>query len=563
MLKSTREKPRILYVLSIGNIGRAIIWIFIYFLLVIILQILGGAYKAEFSAYPDSPAHHVTAIMVSEYLREGMGRSPQKFAEQFYVHYPKVAIGHWPPFYYLCAGIWGLLFGVGHTSYLVFMALLAGLLAALLRAVVSQELGRWEGGAAGALLLMLPPVREGSQAMMLDTMAALLSLLAGCALVMMFEKRSMVGALLFGLLASCAILTKASGIALAMVPLLMAALMRNWKVLKRKVFWLSALLVAVVVGPWTVYFMRSAKNGLSDETSWTYARAAGPGFLWFLIDATGPFLFALVIYGIWLKVIKPFPQRETRAVWAMLFGSMISTYTLLILVPAGIDQRYLMPAFPSLVAFAVAGISGAVNRMREQGWPRAAQVGVAIALLFAGVAAMRRPQRIPSTGFGKVVEYIVGRYATYPKIAILVCSDAIGEGVVTSEFATREPRPGPYIVLRASKQLANSDWVGQDYHVLFNNSESLKEYLESVPMTLILVDRSVDANPTMNHVLQVESILAQGQGIWRIDSEWSLNQPKSGRKIELYAIEPEDYRMPEHISVDMERMLGRQLKNPE
>ena len=486
-----------------------------------------------------------------------------EFAEQYYLHYPKLAIGHWPPFYYLCAGIWGLLFGVGHTSYLVFMALLSGLLAALLRMVVSRELGWWEGAAAGVLLLLLPPVLEGSQLMMLDTMVALLSLLAGCALVRLFENRTAVGAILFGLLASGAILTKVSGIALALAPLCMMVLMRNWEAAKRGVFWLSAVVVAVVAGPWTVYFMACAKNGLSGGMGWTYTRTAGKGLSWFLVDATGPFLFVAAIYGIWLMVIKPFLRGGTRGTWAMLFALLVSTYALQVIVPAGIEQRYLMTGFPSLVAFAIAGIVGVMDRLRERGWSEAAQVGVAIVVVVVGVAAMRRPHTIPPTEFGKVVDYIVHRYSNYPKIAILVCSDSIGEGVVTSEFAVREPKPDQYFVLRASKQLAQSDWAGHDYHVLFNDRESLKKYLESVPMTLMLVDRSGDADPLMKHVVQVESFLAKGQEMWKLDAGLSMDQVNLPRKIELYAIEPKDYRVPAQINVDMELMLGRKLKIPE
>ena len=136
--------------------------------------------------------------------------------------------------------------------------------------------------------------------------------------------------------------------------------------------------------------------------------------------------------------------------------------------------------------------------------------------------------------------------------------------MVISEFAMRVPKPGPYIVLRASKQLAQSEWMGGRYRVLFNDDESLKKYLESVPMTLIVVDRSVDQKPFLKHIAQVESMLASRQGMWRLDSVWRrTSQSESPGKIELYAIRPEDYRPPAHINVDMELMLGRNLKTSE
>ena len=38
--------------------------------------------------------------MVYDYLRGGSYGDPMGFAEAFYVRYPKVAIGHWPPVFY-------------------------------------------------------------------------------------------------------------------------------------------------------------------------------------------------------------------------------------------------------------------------------------------------------------------------------------------------------------------------------------------------------------------------------------------------------------------------------
>jgi hypothetical protein len=443
------------------------------------------------------------------------------------------------------------------------MALLAGLLAAMLRLVVRRELGWWQGSAAGILLLLLPPVREGSQLMMLDTMVALLSLLAGYTLVRLLEKRTVWWAVMFGSLASLAILTKGTGMALAMVPLIIVVLTKRWAVVRRGIFWLPALVVAVVAGPWTVLTLHIVKNGWEYEMGWAYTQAAGKGFFRFLVDAAGPLLFVAAVYGVWLTIGKPFLQSEVRPVWAMLFGLLISTYIFQVLVPASIEQRYLMAGFPSLAAFVVVGIEAVLGQLHEQGWSRAAQVVVASAVMIVGLSAMRKPQTVHTTGFGKLVEYAISRYSNYPKLAILVCSDSTGEGLAISEFAVRAPKPGPYFVLRASKQLAKGDWMGRHYRVSFDDNESLKKYLESVPMTLILVDRSVDTEPFMEHVAQVESILAEGQGMWRLDSRWSMDQINSPPKIELYAIESKDYRTPAQISVDMDLMLGKKLSTPD
>src|SRR5258705_5496858 len=80
------------------------------------LQILGGAYQAEFGGYPDEPAHYVTSLMVRDYIAGMDYTDPMTFARNYYAHYPKVAIGHWPPFLYLIQGLWMLVLPTSRTS---------------------------------------------------------------------------------------------------------------------------------------------------------------------------------------------------------------------------------------------------------------------------------------------------------------------------------------------------------------------------------------------------------------------------------------------------------------
>ena len=77
---------------------------------VVILQVLAGAYASGFGAYPDEPAHLVSSLMVRDFLAGLDFRHPWQFAQQYYYHYPKVAIGVWPPVFYGALGIWFLIF---------------------------------------------------------------------------------------------------------------------------------------------------------------------------------------------------------------------------------------------------------------------------------------------------------------------------------------------------------------------------------------------------------------------------------------------------------------------
>jgi hypothetical protein len=98
--------------------------LFCFLSLVIIgVQWYSGSYQSELSHWPDASAHVVNSMLIHDYLLKGIGQNPLRFAEQYHIHYPKVAIGAWPPLYYVIAALWMLVFGVNKTALLVLVAL--------------------------------------------------------------------------------------------------------------------------------------------------------------------------------------------------------------------------------------------------------------------------------------------------------------------------------------------------------------------------------------------------------------------------------------------------------
>src|SRR5208283_5155063 len=87
-------------------------------------QFTSGAYRSDFSATSDEPAHVVSSLMVREYLAHHLFENPLRFAENYYVHFPKVAIGHWPPLFYCAEAIWTLVFGASRATLLLLILLL-------------------------------------------------------------------------------------------------------------------------------------------------------------------------------------------------------------------------------------------------------------------------------------------------------------------------------------------------------------------------------------------------------------------------------------------------------
>ncbi len=77
---------------------------------------------------------------------------------------------------------------------------------------------------------------------------------------------------------------------------------------------------------------------------------------------------------------------------------------------------------------------------------------------------------------------------------LLVCGDALGEGMLISEVAARESRPG-HIVLRASKMLASEGWMGSNYRTLFQDQREVLQYLEDIPTGIVIIDESGRRTP--------------------------------------------------------------------
>src|SRR6201996_605065 len=64
----------------------------------LLLAALTGGLSPSFID-PDESAHYVNTLFIADWLRAGLP-SPMTFARDFYAHFPKLSIGHWPPGWY-------------------------------------------------------------------------------------------------------------------------------------------------------------------------------------------------------------------------------------------------------------------------------------------------------------------------------------------------------------------------------------------------------------------------------------------------------------------------------
>lgn len=475
----------------------------------VVLQWQGGSFSAEFGSHDDEPAHYVTGLMVRDYVAGLAPAAPMEYARDYYLHYPKVALGHWPPVFYLAQTAWTLPFGASRTSMLLFLGLLSAVLAAALFAALRSSTGTPGAAAAAALLLTLPLVREYGRVMMSDLLHGLLFFLAALALASYFRRPDWRSSAAFGILAAAAVLNKGTGIALAAMPPAMILLTHRFEVLKRPSFWLSGGIVAAAAAPW--YLLAPAAMHQS-AVPLSYV-VAGPEFTprfrvdWIL--ETGPWLLPPAAVGLWITVLAPlFRGRRVEPLWAAAAGLLATVLAFRAITPLMSDVRHALPLAPAVMMFAAAGTARVVAALPGAArWKTAAVAAVVLAAAAVGAEAVR-PKR--PAGFIPVARDLLADERLRDSV-LLIASDAIGEGMFIQEVAMHEERPG-HIVLRASKVLSESGWMGEGYASFFDTPDQLLEYLESVPVGVVVLEE--DAAPNQAHHRLLRQVMRDHADRW-------------------------------------------------
>src|ERR1051325_9100792 len=103
---------------------RALPTLVFLFLCVTLLHWYAGTFHSEFGRYQDEGMHYITGLLVHDFVASGHWTHPMAFAKEYYVHFPKVGLGQWPPLFYVIQTAWTLVFGVSRQSVLFLMVVL-------------------------------------------------------------------------------------------------------------------------------------------------------------------------------------------------------------------------------------------------------------------------------------------------------------------------------------------------------------------------------------------------------------------------------------------------------
>ena len=526
-----------------------------FFALTVSLQLLSGAYRAELGQYPDEPAHVITTLMFGDYVRAGFPESPVSYAEKYYVHYPKVAIGMWPPLFYCMAGAWTLIFGASHVSLLLFAAFLGAVLCACLAVFVKRLYGWALGLAAGGLLALLAPVQSENSMVMLDIAVALACFWSMLLLVQYFRDARLRTALAFGAMTAAAMLVKGNANACVLMVPFMLLLTGRFDLLKRPGLYAAGAIILVFGLPWQIVSLKMLQSSVPmASVGVAYFSQMLVGYTHILAGQLTPLPSALIVVALTAAAVpalrRAVPDAFALAGAASLFLAILVFHC--VAPNPGPDERYVMAALPPAVALFVAGCCY-VSRLRIPAVPnRAARTAILVggSLLSAYLFGAFAVPHFPVLGFASAAKMAMASNA--PSNAMLICSDSAGEGAFVAEVALHDRRPSR-IVLRASKIVWHVPWSGGDIEMLFHTATDLAEYLEAVAVDVAVVDVSTPRVSPGRALL-----LACFQ---KEPTEWRAAEVKGDheRKLVVYTRRDRSSLSPGPIRIALPHTLGRDV----
>lgn len=466
----------------------------------VLVQWLNAAYSADLGADPDEPAHAVTSLMMRDYLASGLwkGAHPMKFAQDYYDHFPKVALGHYPPAFYGLAGLW-LLPSASKTALMAFIALLAGGLGTLTSALAWRSgVDRGSSLLVGFWLVVLPVTQKQSMLVMSD-----LLLVIGCLAATWLWARFLVmptvgRGLLFGVVAAFAILVKGSAMALALVPVISVVVLKRWSLLKRWAFWLAPLPVILTALPWTLLTMEITKEGMLDQSVSSYFPEAFKYYADASVYTFGWMLLLLAAIGVGRWIYGAVKRRQLDPLAVSMLAFAVALVGLYLVSPTGLSARYLLPLAPLLV---IAAAHGWWLRRADTNLEGYRQVSLFVLIMLSIVTVDAGPVKVAS-GFGSVATRLLG---SGPSSKVLVVSDARGEGGLVAELAFRsaDRLEHPWTVVRGSKFMSKSDWIGRGYQAAFATAQEFLAAAQREGIEWVLQDSGVPEGYVQRHHQQL------------------------------------------------------------
>ena len=539
----------------IRRIGLELGLVLLLLAVTLFLQRASGAYSSAFGAEPDEASHYVTAVMIRDYIAQGFPGNPLTFAKNFYLHYPRVAFGLWPPLFHVVSGVWMTIFGVGRTSVLFLLVAFTVSWAWVLYRAATSLVGSYGAALSALLLVLLPITQRYTSSVMIDVPLAMTMLLAMLAYGRYLVSERALDAALFGLFAALALLVKYNSLALILLPPLCVILTGRYYLLRTKAFWLPAFVVLLIAGPWyvtvrrLVFYAAEPGSGLSPFGLGSLVTSA-QGIVW----VAGPVVFVLGLIGGVLLALRRLrsPETSNPNLWALYSVStamVLAVFLFHVFYPL-FETRYSLPAAPALILLSWATIDFVRSRTRHARW----LVAVGSLLLVVQTVLIFQVPRKTGAAYVTTANAVL-HDGLQTNGAVLVSADASGEGMLTAEFVMSDRRPDHYVV-RASKMLATQTLMRDNYHLLYTSPKKLMTALDSIPISYVIMQQCPPGSCGEHEKLLALTAQQYPDRFWPMQ----VIPAENGAPISIYRIKGNEGKPARALSIDMAPTLGTTLR---
>jgi 4-amino-4-deoxy-L-arabinose transferase-like glycosyltransferase len=494
-----------------------------------------------------------------------------QFAKQYYLHYPKVGLGNWPPGFSLMQTAWGMIFGVSRLSMLLGMMVLTAWLAYLVYRAGEKYFGPVWAALGTGLLIAAPLTQRQTSMVMAEIPLAAASFLAITAFVRFLESTRTRDAVAFAVWTFCAIMIKGNGwVIVAAAPLILVAT-GNLALLRNKRLWFAALLTGALCVPYTLITMKIVtqgwdKQGVPESGYFLSSLEQYIGFAFHLLGIPLLAVAAVGVIGLLFRGEKGVSRRDPF--WMAMMVYVAAVFAFHVAIPSSIEPRKLYQLMPAICLLVLAGletIAAALLRGRPElpVWARPALAGLA-ALVFCFTGFALLPQFTP--GIEAAVKNLMERPETRGA-AILISSNPVWydtEAAIIADWTSQRRNDGTYLI-RGTKLLSHPRTAADagdpsEFKLNFATPDAVLAELASIPVSFVILD-TVPSEKSYPHHAILSAALEGDKTDWdpiyhtirRLDGVGETHD------VEIYRYKKSVAGEPIHFSVDLSRKLGIEL----
>jgi hypothetical protein len=211
-------------------------------------------------------------------------------------------------------------------------------------------------------------------------------------------------------------------------------------------------------------------------------------------------------------------RRADPARWTIvsaMISLLLATLLLQSLVPVDIVDRYMAPALPAVVVLAVLGamhLLAHVPVFVRAGPSAQALASMALAVVMAAPGIAHLVQRTPKADTG--IAAVTDRLAAGRPVLTVIDGSASTEGGFIADMARHDSALRGYVV-RASKLLAESDFMGTKYTLKYHDTADVLAELHRLGVQHVVIVREggKDAFP---HSAQMREALVRADSGFRL-----------------------------------------------